>query len=138
MSTIRDTALQFIQDVEAGKGWAACRQYCHPDAAFSSQTGNFAGIDTVEGYAEAMKASFATFPDYGGDVRSCGVDDQRRHVIVYGRSWGTHTGEGGPVPPTGKRFEIDAVGVMAFDGDLIRHLTVVADGASVAQQLGWA
>ena len=138
MSRIRDTALGFIRDVEAGKGWAVCRQYAHPDATFSSQAESFAGIDTVAGYAEAMTQSFVPFPDYGGDVRSCGVDDEHRHVIVYGRSWGTHTGEGGPVPATGKRFEIDAVGVMEFDGDLIRHLTVVVDGASMARQLGWA
>jgi predicted ester cyclase len=137
MSTIRDTALQFIHDVEAGKGWAVCRQYCHPDATFSSQVEHFGGIDTIEGYAESMKWQFAPFPDYGGDVRSCGVDDQRRHVIVYGRSWGTHTGEGGPVAPTGRRFEVDGVAVMSFDGDLIRHLTLVMDGTTVAQQLGW-
>ena len=38
---------------------------------------------------------------------------------------GTHTGEGGPVPPTGKSVAADYVYVMQFDGDRIRHMTKI-------------
>jgi len=38
---------------------------------------------------------------------------------------GTHTGEGGPVPQTGKSVAADYVNAMEFDGDRIRHMTKI-------------
>lgn len=34
-----DTAESFFDACESGKGWDACRPYCHPEAAFSAQAG---------------------------------------------------------------------------------------------------
>ena len=65
------------------------------------------------------------------------MDETRNNVAVFGIFRGTHTGAGGPVPPTGKRVEADYVYVMQFDGDRIGHVTKIwNDGASL-QQLGW-
>ena len=49
----------------------------------------------------------------------------------------THTGEGGPVPPTGNRVEADYVYVMDFDGDRIRHMTKIWNDGISLTQLGW-
>jgi hypothetical protein len=38
-------------------------------------------------------------------------------VTAYAVFRGTHTGEGGPVPPTGKEVEADYVYVMQFEGE---------------------
>lgn len=59
------------------------------------------------------------------------------NVSVYAVFRGTHTGEGGPVPPTGERVESDYVYVMDFDGDRIRHLTKIWNAAFALEQLGW-
>src|SRR5258707_12778309 len=48
------------------------------------------------------------------------------------------TGEGGPVPPTGKSAEADYVYVMDFDGDKIRHMTKIWNDGLTMRQLGWA
>ena len=35
--TIKETAAQFFDACETGKGWETCKQYCHPQASFSAQ-----------------------------------------------------------------------------------------------------
>lgn len=37
MSNIVETAMAFFEVCETGKGWEACRHYCHDDASFSVQ-----------------------------------------------------------------------------------------------------
>jgi predicted ester cyclase len=59
-------------------------------------------------------------------------------VTAYAVFRGTHTGEGGPVPPTGKRVEADYVYIMDFEGGRIRHMTKVWNDAVSLKQLGWA
>lgn len=137
MSSIRETAEQFFAACETGKGWDGCRSYCHKDATFSSQTGALAEIDTVQGYADWMKGLFTPVPDGSYEVRSFAVDNERQNVAAYAVFRGTHTGEGGPVPPTGKKVEADYVYVMDFDGDRIHHLTKIWNDGISSTQLGW-
>jgi len=131
------TARQFFEACEAGKGWETCRQYCHEDASFSAQAGALAGIDTLQGYTEWVKGLFTPIPDSGYDLRSFAVDMERHKVISYAVFRGTHTGEGGPVPPTGRKVETDYVYVMEFHGDKIRHMTKIWNDGISLQQLGW-
>ena len=138
MASIRDVAERFFHACESGKGWAVCQQYCRPGATFSAQVSALAGVETVEGYTEWMKGLFTPLPDAHYEIRSFAVDEGRRNVAAYGVFRATHTGEGGPVPPTGKAVEADYVYVMDFDGDRIRHLTKIWNDAISMQQLGWA
>ena len=70
-------------------------------------------------------------------LRSFAVDDRRNNVSAYAVFRGTHTGDGGPIPPTGKRVEADYVYVMEFDGDRIRHMTKIWNDGISLKQLGW-
>jgi predicted ester cyclase len=135
---MKTTAERFFDACETGKGWEGCKQYCHPGATFSAQSGALAGVKTLEDYANWMKGLFTPIPDARYELRAFAVDEGRHAAIGYAVFRGTHTGEGGPVPPTGKAVEADYVYVMAFDGDRIRHLTKIwHDGISLTQ-LGWA
>jgi predicted ester cyclase len=138
MSSMKDTAEQFFAACETGQGWDVCRQFCHADASFASQTGALAGINTLQGYTEWMKGLFTPVPDGSYEVRSFAVDESRKNVAAYGIFRGTHTGPGGPVPPAGKRVEADYVYVMDFDGDRIRHMTKIWNDGISLNQLGWA
>ena len=138
MSSIRETAERFFVACETGKGWEACQQYCLAAATFSAQAGALAGVDTVQAYTEWMKGLLTPVPDGRYELRSFAVDEGRKNVVAYGIFRGTHTGEGGPVPPTGKSVEADYVYVMQFDGDKIRHLTKIWNDAISLKQLGWA
>ena len=133
-----ETAERFFEACEAGKGWAECRQYCHPDATFAAQTDALAGVDTLEAYTDWMQGLMAILPDGIAEVRSFAVDEARKNVTVFGVFRGTHTGVGGPVPPTGKSTASDYVYVMDFDGDKIRHLTKIWNDGFAMRQLGWA
>lgn len=137
MSSIRDTAEKFFDACETGKGWEGCKQYCRPDATFSAQADALAGVGTVAAYADWMKGLFTPAPDASYEIRSFAVDEKRGNVIGFAIFRGTHTGEGGPVPPTGKRVEADYVYVMDFDGDKIRHLTKIWNDGFSLRQLGW-
>ena len=137
MSGMKETAERFFDACETGKGWEGCRQYCHPGATFSAQAGALANVTTLEGYTDWMKGLFTPVPDGQAELKCFAVDDARKQVAAYGVFHGTHTGEGGPVPPTGKRVAADYVYVMAFDGDRIKHMTKIWNDAFSLQQLGW-
>jgi len=134
MSAMREVAAKFFDACETGGG----REYCHPEATFSAQTGALAEIDTLENYTEWMKGLLGPVPNGSYELKSFSVDEDRGNVSAYAVFSGTHTGEGGPVPPTGKSVAADYVYVMDFGGDRIRHMTKIwNDGFSLAQ-LGWA
>ncbi len=138
MIAIKDTARQFFDACETGKGWDVCRTYCHPEASFSAQASALANVKTLEAYTDWMKGLFSLCPDAQYEIRSFAVDEERSNVAAYGIFRGTHTGDGGPVPPTGKRVEADYVYVMEFDAGRIRHMTKIWNDVISLKQLGWA
>jgi predicted ester cyclase len=131
-------AERFFESCETGQGWTECRRYCHPDATFSAQSAALQGVDSIEAYAEWMKGLLTPLPDGRAEVRSFAMDEKRNKVTVYAVFHGTHTGHGGPVPPTGQRAAADYVYDLTFDGDMIRHLTKIWNDGATMQQLGWA
>ena len=136
-TSIKATAAQFFDACETGKGWDGCRAFCHDGATFSAQTGALADVNTLEAYTDWMKGIYTPLPDASYEVRSFAVDEERNNVAAYGIFRATHTGEGGPVAPTGKRVESDYVYVMDFDGDKIRHVTKIWNDGITMRQLGW-
>ncbi len=137
MSSIKEKAEQFFDACETGKGWETCQQYCHPQATFSAQADALGGVDTLEAYTEWAKGLLTPMPDARYEVRSIAVDEDRNKATAYAVFRGTHTGEGGPVPPTGKRVDTDYVYIMEFEGDQIRHMTKVWNDGVSLKQLGW-
>src|SRR5512144_1809754 len=125
MNAIETIARDFFDACEAGKGWDACKAYCKPDATFAAQAEPLDGVRTLAQYADWMKGLMGFIPDGRYDLKSFAVDDARRNVCAYAVFSGTHTGQGGPCPPTGKRVASDYVYVMDFDGDRIRHMTKI-------------
>ena len=105
--SIEQTARAFFEACEAGEGWQACAPYCKPDASFSAQSEALADVKTLEAYAEWMKGLMGLMPDGSYDLKSWAVDAERGNVSAYAVFSGTHTGEGGPCPPTGKSVNSD-------------------------------
>jgi predicted ester cyclase len=138
MNSMRDTAERFFEACETGKGWDVCRNYCHPDSTFSAQADALAKVKTLEEYTEWMKGLLTPVPDGSYEIRSFAADESRNNVIAYAVFRGTHTGEGGPVAPTGRKVEAEYVYVMDFAGDRIRHMTKIWNDGISLKQLGWA
>lgn len=137
MSSMKESAAQFFDACETGGGWESCQEFCHTDATFSAQAGALEGVETVESYTEWMKGLLTPIPDGSYKLMAFAVDEARRSVSAFAVFSGTHTGEGGPVPPTGNRAEADYVYVMEFEDDRIRHMTKIWNDGFTLKQLGW-
>jgi predicted ester cyclase len=138
MSSMKESAAQFFDACETGGGWESCQEFCHTGATFSGQAGALEGVETVESYTEWMKGLLTPLPDGSYKLMAFAVDEARDSVSAFAVFSGTHTGEGGPVPPTGNKAEADYVYVMEFEGDRIRHLTKIWNDGITLKQLGWA
>jgi predicted ester cyclase len=137
-TTITTEAAAFFDACESGKGWEVCSAYCTPSATFSAQAEPLLEIKTLEQYTEWMKGIMKVLPDARYEVKSFAPDSARNNVAAYAVFSGTHTGQGGPVPPTGRRVSTDYVYVMQFEGDKIAHMTKIWNAGLALKELGWA
>jgi predicted ester cyclase len=136
--SISETAIAFFDACETGKGWEACKTWCHEGASFACQADTLAEITTLDVYTEWMKGLFTPVPDLTYEIKAFATDEERNSVSVFGVVHGTQTGEGGPVPPTGNEVTADYVYVMDFNGDKIQHMTKIWNDGHTLKQLGWA
>ena len=138
IASMTETARAFFDAVDTGQGWEACSAYCRPDATFAAQAEPLAEIHTLAEYADWMTGMMSITPDGRYEMKSFAVDPDGQTVVAYAVFHATHTGEGGPVPPTGKSTSSDYVYVMEFDGDKIRHMTKIWNAGWALRELGWA
>ncbi|MGH7055280.1 MAG: ester cyclase [Stellaceae bacterium] len=134
---ITTVAEQFFTACETGQGWQGCREYCVPNATFSAQAAPLARLKTLEEYTEWMKGLLKIMSDCRYSVKFFAGDEARHSVFLYGVFSGTHSREGGPLPPTGKRTNTDYAYVMEFDGAKIRHMTKIWNAGWAMRELGW-
>jgi len=137
MNSRLETARQFFEACETGQGWNECKGYCHADASFSAQTGALAEVSTLAGYCDWMQGMLTPIPDGRYELKFFADDESSQSVAAVAVFHGTHTGEGGPVPATGRKLAADYVYHMVFDGDRIQHMTKVWNDGFSLQQLGW-
>ena len=137
MAPITAIAKDFFTACEAGKGWEVCKVYCTPDATFAAQAEPLGGVATLAQYADWMKGLMTIMPDGRYEIKSFATDTDRNNVVAYGVFSGTHTGPGGPCPPTGRSTQTDYVYVMQFKGDKISHMTKIWHSGMAMKELGW-
>jgi predicted ester cyclase len=136
--SITAVAEEFFNACETGRGWDVCSRYCTPGATFTAQAEPLLNVKTLADYTNWMKGIMTVLPDAHYEVKSFATDTIRNNVVAYGVFHGTHTGEGGPVPPTGRRVSTDYVYVMQFEGDKITHMTKIWNAGLALKDLGWA
>lgn len=131
------SARDFFDACETGKGWEACHAWCTPDASFSGQADALADITTLEGYCEWMKGLLTPVPDGHYELKAFAMDEAAQTAMGFAVFHGTQTGPGGPVPPTGNTVAADYVYAIKFEGDKIHHMTKIWNDAISLRQLGW-
>ena len=136
--SISETARNFFEACETGKGWAECAQYCHDGATFSCQADALAEISALEGYTDWMQGLLTPIPDGHYELKSFSADEERAVVTAFAVFRGTQTGPGPVDPPTGRSIATDYVFAMEFDGDRIRHMTKIWNDVQALRELGWA
>jgi predicted ester cyclase len=136
--SITTIAEAFFDACETGKGWEVCSTYCTPNATFSAQAEPLLDVKTLAQYTDWMKGILTVLPDARYELKSFATDWDRNNVVAYGVFYGTHTGEGGPVPPTGRKISTDYVYVMQFEDGKIAHMTKIWNAGLAVKALGWA
>jgi predicted ester cyclase len=137
MTSMTGIAKDFFEACEAGIGWETCKQYCKDQATFSAQAEPLADVRTLQQYADWMKGLLTFIPDGRYELKSFATDAERKSVCAYAVFFGTHTGQGGPCPPTGKSLRSDYVYVMEFEGEKIQHMTKIWHAGLAMKELGW-
>ena len=88
----------------------------------------------AEGVKKTIRNLHTAFPDLSFIVEEMVTHDDK----VWGRmtARGTHKAQFGPLPPTGKKFEITVIDILRFkDGRLVEHWGV-PDRLALLEQLG--
>jgi predicted ester cyclase len=137
MSDISNVAKAFFDACETGKGWEVCSAYCTPNATFSAQASPLTNVKTLQQYTDWMKGILTIFPGARYELKSFATDDARHNVAAYAVFHAVHTGQGGPVPPTGRGMSTDYVYIMQFQGDEISQMTKVWNAELALKEIGW-
>jgi len=132
-------ARKFFEACEAPAGWAGCREFVAEGAPFVAQCEPLTDISTIEAYCEWM-AGFGnvTAPGATYDLHAAGYDEATRTALFFATFHARHTGEGGPVPPTGKETHTHYVYILTLNADdKIDRMVKVWNPTWALKELGW-
>lgn len=134
-----ENAARVFHACESSEGWAACSDLVEPDAVFEAQAGALAEVETVEAYADWMADDVPNWmPDGHYHLHASAWDEERRAATFFATFHGTHTGEGGPVPPTNREMRSDYVFVLFTNGDdRVERMVKIWNDHWAMTQLGW-
>lgn len=106
-----------------------------PDVVFHGTTGDgeLRGIDEMKAFVAQYRRAF---PDARSTVEDQLADGDK--VVTRWRARGTHRGELGPMPATGREFEMDGVTIERIADGRIAEVWVARDELGLLRQLGVA
>ena len=133
-----DTATAFFDACETGKGWDICQQWCEKNATFACQADALSEIKSLAAYCDWMKGLLGPIPDGRYVLTAFAMDEARNTAVATAEFHGTQTGDGGPLPPTGKAVVSDYAYLMHFENLKITHMTKIWNDAHALRALGWA
>lgn len=134
-----ENAKTFFDNCETAKGWDACKNYVADGASFSVQSEAMVDIKTVKGYVEAMAGlGGITMPGSSYTLNASAFDEATNTAIIFATFVGTHSGEGGPVPPTNKTTHSHYVFVMTMnEAGKVENITKIWNSSWAFKELGW-
>jgi len=135
-----DNATKLFHACESMQGWAGCKEYATPGATFAAQSEPLVDIKTLDGYCEWMAgAGKGPLPGATYELHAATYDEKTRTAMFFATFIATHTGEGGPVPPTNKTARTEYVYICTMNADgLVEHMVKVWNAPWAMRQLGWA
>lgn len=134
-----ENAKKFFAACEQPAGWAGCEQYVVENAPFRAQSEPLVDVKTVAAYCDWM-AGFGTVTAPGAtyDLHSASFDEGTRTAVFFATYHAKHTGEGGPVPPTGKETHSDYVYVLTMNADnKVEKMVKIWNAPWAMRELGW-
>ena len=135
-----DTARKFFEACDSAAGWEGCKEYVSEGATFAAQSEPLVDITTVEAYCEWSKGfGSVTAPGAKYELHSSSYDDATRTAVFFATYHAKHTGEGGPVPPTGKETHTHYVYCVTMDDSgKVEKMVKIWNAPWAMKELGWA
>lgn len=134
-----ENATRFFHACESVKGWGECSQYVAPDASFSAQCEPLVEIETVEEYVNWMTGFCETIAPGGSYELHCSAyDEAARKAVFFATYTLSHTGDGGPVPPTNRETNTQYVYILTMNSDnQVQTMQKVWNAPWAMKELGW-
>ena len=133
-----ENATKFFHACESGSGWDACKEYVAEGATFFGQCEPLTEVKSVEEYAGWMAGFAAIAPDLSYKVNAAAYDSENNKAIIFATDTATHTGEGGPVPPTNKTTVSDYVYALSMnDEGKVTHMHKIWNASWALREFGW-
>ena len=134
-----ENAKAFFHNCESGKGWEACKEYVSGNAGFSAQSEPLVEVDNVKDYVNWMAGlASITMPGCSYEIEASAFDESTNTALFFATFTGTHSGEGGPVPPTNKTTNSQYVYALKMNGDgKVESMTKVWNSTWALTEVGW-
>ncbi|WP_455168616.1 hypothetical protein [Aegicerativicinus sediminis] len=134
-----ENAKTFFHNCESGKGWEACAASIVGEGKFKCQAQALAEVKDIKTYVDWMEALCnVTMPGCSYDVHASAFDEENNTAIFYATFNGTHSGDGGPIPPTNKTTHSDYVYALKMNEQgKVEHMTKIWNGPWALRELGW-
>ena len=132
-------AESFFHNCESAKGWDACKGYVAENATFKAQSEPLVEVTKVKDYVDWMTGlGTITAPGSSYDIHASAYDETNNVALFFATFTGTHTGDGGPVPPTNKTTNSQYVYAITMDGQgKVSSMTKVWNASWALRELGW-
>jgi steroid delta-isomerase-like uncharacterized protein len=128
-----ETSRQFVRGVWNDRNFEAIPEYMTEDCMVYDPTYP-EPIRGHDAYREYVRDIVGAFPDFRGEHHVVLEDGNR--VMTHFTVSGTNTGSFGPLPPTGRRVEIDGMSLIRFEDGRIAEERVFLDSREFRRQLG--
>ena len=137
--TLLESAEKFFHTCESLDGWDACKDFVVEDAEFIAQSEPLTEVKTVKGYVNWLTGlGTITAPGSNYELHAAGFDEANKTAIFFATFTGTHTGEGGPVPPTNKTTNTHYVySIKMNDDGKVVSMTKIWNAPWAMRELGW-
>jgi len=134
-----ETAEKFFHTCESLKGWDACKDSVADNAKFIAQCEPLTEIKTVKDYVGWVTGlGTITAPGCAYELHASAYDEANKTAIFYATFTGTHSGEGGPVPPTNKTTNTHYVYALKMnDKGKIESMIKIWNASWALRELGW-
>ena len=134
-----ENATSFFHNCESAKGWEACKDYVADNATFNAQSEPLVEVTKVKDYVEWMAGlGSITMPGCSYKINVSAYDKDNNTAIYLATFTGTHSGEGGPIPPTNKTTNSEYVYALKMNGvGKVESMTKVWNSSWALRELGW-
>ena len=134
-----ENATNFVNACDGLQGWDVCKEYVSDGAAFVAQCEPLVEINTVEGYYGWLDG-VCRGPLKGCkyEINSSSYDEANRTAVFFSTFTASHTGDGGPVAPTGKETVSHYVYVLTLnDAGKVEKMIKIWNAPWCLKELGW-